>query len=466
MSNTINIWYKASIIGLVLFQMTSVVSATFPEKLSIDRAIEMAQLHDPWLDASKFNQSKLAASAVAAGQLNDPTVSLGVANMGADRFAFNQEPMTQLKVGITQMFPRGQTRNIKTAQLNLMAQEQPMLRANRLALLKKQTSLYWLDAYQAQQSIALITQDRPLFEQLIDLIEASYASGFGASRQQDLIRAELELTRLDDRLSVLSHAYEKHLQQLNGLISEPLISVANASASPTNHVDTTDKASFHLVNELPDIKRHDVLKISQQELKDALLQHPAVKAMDVQIQVENKAVELAHQKYKPAWGLNAQYGYRGDADNGINRADLFSIGVTFELPIFTKNRQDQGLKAALYSVDAKESQKTLMIRELMASFDTAKAEWFRLNERNALYQKSLLPQMSEQAEAALNAYTHDDGDFAEVIRARIAELNAQIDALNIQVEMAKVQVEINYLLTGRNQSHAPQQAAQENSHES
>ena len=176
MNENKNKWYKASIIGLVLFQLASVSSAALPEKLSIDRAIEMAQSHDPWLDASKFNQSKLAASAVAAGQLNDPTVSLGLSNIGADRFAFNQEPMTQLTVGITQMFPRGQTRRIKTAQFKLLAHEQSLLRANRLALLKKQASLYWLDAYQAQQSISLIQQDRPLFEQLIELVEASYAS--------------------------------------------------------------------------------------------------------------------------------------------------------------------------------------------------------------------------------------------------------------------------------------------------
>ena len=159
--------------------------------------------------------------------------------------------------------------------------------------------------------------------------------------------------------------------------------------------------------------------------------------MDVQIQTENKGVELAKQKYKPTWGFNASYGYRDDAENDLNRADLFSIGVTFELPIFTKNRQDQSLKAALYSVDSKESQKALLVRKLFASIDSTKAQLIRLNQRNELYERSLLPQMKEQAEATLNAYTHDDGDFAEVTRARIAELNAQIDALTIKVDIAK-----------------------------
>ena len=65
-----------------------------------------------------------------------------------------------------------------------------------------------------------------------------------------------------------------------------------------------------------------------------------------------------------------------------------------------------------------------------------------------MYLGDLLPQMSQQVEASLTAYTHDDGDFAEVIRAKIAELNAKIDSLEITVNIAKAKVQLNYLLAG------------------
>jgi hypothetical protein len=52
--------------------------------------------------------------------------------------------------------------------------------------------------------------------------------------------------------------------------------------------------------------------------------------------------------------------------------------------------------------------------------------------------------MNDQAEASLNAYTNDDGDFAEVVRARIAELNANIDYLNINVDRLKTIAALNY----------------------
>jgi hypothetical protein len=56
--------------------------------------------------------------------------------------------------------------------------------------------------------------------------------------------------------------------------------------------------------------------------------------------------------------------------------------------------------------------------------------------------------MALQAEAALTAYDSDDGDFAEAVRARIAQLNAKIEALVITVEQQQTIVKINYLLSG------------------
>jgi outer membrane protein TolC len=95
-----------------------------------------------------------------------------------------------------------------------------------------------------------------------------------------------------------------------------------------------------------------------------------------------------------------------------------------------------------------------MARQLMAGLDTAIVQLQRLNERRALYGQQLLPQMSEQAEAALAAYNNDDGDFAEAVRARIAELNAKIDFLNIRIDRLKTIAELNYFLTAANDGNA------------
>jgi hypothetical protein len=72
----------------------------------------------------------------------------------------------------------------------------------------------------------------------------------------------------------------------------------------------------------------------------------------------------------------------------------------------------------------------------------------RLKERTDLYETKLLLQMHAQAEASLTAYTNDDGDFADVMRAYIAELNTKIEVLEIKVKQQKVTATMNYLMTG------------------
>ncbi len=442
--------WQALVLLIVCVPFSAPYGETIEHELSLAEAIKLAKINDPWLKGSGFTQSKLKSMAVAAGQLPDPQMSVGLAGLGADNFSFNQEAMTQLKVGVTQMLSRGKTRSLKTEQMNLLATEQPLLRANRMALLSMEASQLWLDTYLAQESISLIEKDRSLFEQLVDLVAASYASGYGQTRQHDLIRAELELTRLEDRLTLLRQAQEDSSERLNGLIIQDYFN------SPKSYTAVLNSSAIDVSSTLPVIEplNNAVLGAEtdsqQQALIAVLMQHPAVQAVDTQIEAENKGVELAEQKYRPAWGVNASYGYRADADSGMSRADLFSVGVTFDLPIFTRNRQDQEVKAAVASVSAKESQKTLLLRQMMSSFAAEKSKLLRLQQRQQLYQNTLLPQMSQQAQATLTAYTHDDGDFAEVVRSKIAELNAQIDALEIEVNKAKTITKINYLLAGSN----------------
>lgn len=183
-----------------------------------------------------------------------------------------------------------------------------------------------------------------------------------------------------------------------------------------------------------------------------LSEHPAAKGVDQKIQATNIGIDLAKQKYKPEWGINAGYGYREDDLSGRDRADLFSVGVTFDVPIFTANRQDKEYRAAVSQAESVKTEKWLLLRNMMATFETGKAQLLRLNERQALYRTQLLPQMYIQAEASLTAYTNDDGDFAEAVRARIAVLNAEIEALNIDVDKQKLIVRLNYLFVNQDNS--------------
>lgn len=434
-----------SILLMVMFMATiihTVMAQEAGNPLYIENAVRMAQENDPWLVGNRHMQDATKSMSVAAGSLPDPQVSLSVANLPTDSFSLNQDGMTQLRLGVSQMFPQGDTLSIKKRQLEIEAGAFPYQRQDRSAKVEVTVGHLWLDAYRAQKSIALIEENRSLFEQLTEIATSSYSSAMGSTRQHDIIRAQLELTRLNDRVTMLSQAQDAYTEKL----MEWLIGEDMATKSYTIADDLPD-----ILPVRPDLANDDVI-VQEEDLYIALSDHPMVLALMRKIDATDAGVDLARQKYKPAWGLNASYGRRSNDPFGNSRPDSVTVGVSLSVPLFTANRQDREYSAAVSRREAIKTEKWQILRQLKAGFETARAQLANLNERNELYENQLLPQMAEQAEASLTAYTNDDGDFAEVVRARIAELNAKIDALNISVDQQKTIIQLNYYFTASDQA--------------
>ncbi len=421
------------LMALVLSVMVS-FAAMADQPLTLREASSLALSADPWLSGSIYREQALSDEAVAVATLPDPKINLAAANFPTDGFDHNQEPMTQLVVGVTQIFPRGDTRALSGKQKLQLAAQEPLRRLDRKAAARARVELFWLSAYEAQETIRLIDRERDLFNQLVDAARARYVSAVGHTQQQDLIRAQVEVTRLDDRLSRLVQQRQQAQRRLSEWIGA--------------------RALTDLATELPD----NSTRISENELRllasdaqatfEVLSAHPQLQVIDQQIAALDTGVAIAEQQYAPEWGLSAQYGYRDDDPLGRSRADLFSVGVSFDVPMFTANRQDKVVSAASARVAALKTEKQLKIRTLVADFQEEAVALSRLNERAVLFDTSLLPQMSAQSASSLAAYNSDNGNFSDAVAARIAELNSKIERLGIAIAKQKSASKIDYLLAG------------------
>ena len=433
---------------LLLVQPASAMLTIDGQPLHLADAVALAQKNDPWLRASLLEQQAYLASSQAAATQPDPVVSMGFANLPTDTFDFDQEPMTQFKVGVSQQFARGETLSLSRERLELMGSNEQHRRADRLALVEARVTALWLDAYLAAESIRVIESDRSLFEYLVDVAQSSYATAFGRTRQQDLVRAQLELTRLDDRLARLRQQADNAAARLGEWLDEAPIAVLAGKTGTDGDAGKRSGATLPVLQVIAPEKFLRDEPLDEAWLGSLLTQHPRLRSLDNGIAVEQSGIALAEQKYKPQWGLNANYGYRDDDPVMGDRADFFSVGVTFDLPLFTDNRQDKEVQSAIARTEARRSDRVMLLRTLRAELNSQRANYLRLRQRRELYASQLLEQMREQAEASLNAYTSNDGDFAEVVRARIAELNTRIDALAIDVELVRVAAQLNYYLNG------------------
>jgi outer membrane protein TolC len=451
---TINSTQSLLLVSVICFtlsatQLSSPLAAESESSaaLSLQQALALATDKDPWLRSSELRQKAMLESSDAIFTLPNPVVSISMANLPVDGFAFDQEPMTQLKAGVTQMFPRGDSVDIQRQQLKKLAQQHPLLRQERIAKTGVIVSALWLDVYRAQETVAMIEQDRALFQQLSEIVQAGYSSAVGKARQQDIVHAQLELSRLEDRLTKLRMQKDKASGQLSQWLSA---ATQQQAFSPFEVSDLQVSSKQPSVENIPNTARTALNTNDRQALAQMLSVHPALLAIQQRIEASKSSVELAQEQQKPQWGVNASYAYRADDQLGRSRADFLSIGVSFDVPLFSQTRQDSLVSAAVQETEAIKTDKLLVLRDLLSQAQIAWSTQQRLMQREALFDDKILKQTKEQAEASLTAYTNDDGDFVEVVRARIDDLNARIDALNIQIELLKTQAQLNYLFVTQN----------------
>ncbi|MFT2099279.1 TolC family protein [Marinomonas sp. 2405UD66-6] len=405
-------------------------------KLTLQDAISKAISEDKWLDSSLHRETALRALSQGATALPDPKVNLGLLNMPTDSFDFNQEAMTQLSFSISQNFPAGDTLRLMAEKYSVQGDQLPLERDNRRAILTMEVSKLWLTAYQYEQSIKLVLRNKKLFEQLHDVVESSYSSAYGAAKQQDLVRSELELIKLDHRLAELEQGKRSALFKLSQYIQS---SSSSAVASTPIGLDVNSVESLSL-------SAAAMQKPSSEVLMRRLSQHPMVQMVEARSSIAQVDKALAEQQYEPQWGISLGYGYRGDDLSGNSRADLASVVASVSLPIFSSRNQDAQVKAAALKVEAIVSEKQLVLNELRSKYLTLTSDIELLQGRVELFQRQLIPSYQQSAQTTLNAYTSNDGFFTEVVQARIAILNAQIELLAIRVERLKRLSELNYVL--------------------
>ena len=416
--------------GLALLLASTSLNAS---ELTLQQAMFLAQNNDPWLRQSALREQAILADAEASDVLPDPRMSMSVLNLPTDGFALDQEPMTQLKVGLSQMLPRGDSLRLRRQQLEQLAQQQPWLRAERKAQARQSAGLLWLSAFEAQQAHRVVQKSQLEFEQLADVVKSAYASGQSNTQQQDVIEAEVEVAKLHDRLLSLLTTRDTHLARLSEWLESPY---------------GTDAGTISLPDHYPELSGRDLIQDqhNDQSLYAKLAVHPALQAIDKGVSAERKGIELAEQAYAPQWGLNASYAYRADEPAGASRADFFSVGVSVDIPLFGRTRQDAQVTSTQKRAEAAETEKRLLMRQMKAEVQALLAQQHHLKRRLALQTQQILPQLAQQAETALSAYTNNEVLFTDVMRARINELNGQTQWVSIKSQLLATHIKLEYFL--------------------
>lgn len=390
------------------------------QPLTLVEAEHLAINTSPELQRLQARNHALQQQAVADGQLQDPQLIVGAANVPTNSFNFTQDDMTMEQIGLQQTFARGHSLLMKSKQTQALATaEQKKSQEQTLTLLRNVRET-WLDLYYWTQALHVLHHNRLLYKKLLKVTESQYS--VGKVNQSDVIQVQLELSKLKDQIIQAQQELNVLEAQLGRWIG----------GNPT---------SRRLALSLPNWPNPPPLS----KLQTCLQQHPMLRIDAANIEAARHEVGYVKEQYKPGWTLNVGYAKRqGHFPDRMPRSDFVAAQVTVDLPFFTANRQDRQFSASCQQLLATKLEQQTHYRDSLQIVNTQYAIWKRLSERENLYRKELTSEAKQNAKASLIAYQNTSTELTTVLRAYINAINIQLEQLQIQTQRAKARVVLLY----------------------
>jgi outer membrane protein TolC len=400
--------------------LLSVADTIAADNLTIQEAGQLALNNDYTLRAINARSESMSELSVATGKLPDPQLKLGFANLPTDTFNFSQEPMTQAVIGVRQMFPRGQTRSLNSARINESvagknAEAEDRKQQILLAVREEYTRIYL-----HQERERILRQSLVVFADLAEITRDYYASG--RAHQQDVVQAQLELSRVQERLAGIKQQEDQARARLAERIGE--------------------NAYRKLDAQWPQIDQPE----PAQRIIAGLADHPRLRTWEHEIAKSRTSEEIARQAYKPGFAVDLAYGGRGGQNpDGTNRSDFLSVFVTMDIPLFTNNRQDRVLASSIADTSATQYTRDNIYRAMKARVEEHSATLLHERERLGLYEDMLLPQAEFNAETAFEDYQDAVDDLTTLMRARIGEYELKLSYAALRADEIITRARLLYL---------------------
>ncbi|TLM78996.1 TolC family protein [Microbulbifer harenosus] len=392
-------------------------------QLDLQAAIRIAQEQDPRSAAALAAAEAAAESAVADAQWADPTLKLGIVNLPTDTFAFDEQPMTQKVIGISQKFPRGNSAALAGERGAYIAESGYAGAADLDQALAREVGIAFLTVAEQLRVRELLTQNRRWMQELVGYNRARLATA--QIQSQQLLQSQLALARLDDRIAAADGEINRARGELSRWIGAAAWGVLEIT--PPAWADTRDWVS---AQSLP-------------VPMEILEQHPAVAASSARVAAERADVALAEEAYKPQFGVDISYGQR-DRTPMSDGADFASVMLSFDLPLFHRDRQDRRLAASRARESAGMLQRQNLLQQLHAELNGAVAMAQSLDRRHAEYRETLLGQAEATADAVLKGYASNTADLEAVIAARMDAIETQISAARLNYNYFRALARVRY----------------------
>ena len=377
--------------------------------LSLEAALDIAVQRSETARASRAGLQSASEASRAAGQLPDPTLSVGVDNLpvtGPDRFHSTRDSMTMKRIGISQEWLSGSKRSVRQGAAEALVSRQSVAVQAAVAETRLQTAMAYVDAYYAGEAIKLTTLMEHHAHEELEAARGRLASS-SASGQEVLALTGARGTAEDESAEVRQQqtAFLVQLERWVGFRADELLPPAEVPLpSEQDYVDT----------------------------------QPAVLALqrDVEVARQEAAVMATNRTPNPTWGVS--YGQR------TGYSDMVTFGVSIPIPLSPAQRQDRDTAAKLALVDKLEADLADARRIAAAEFRSLLGDVRRLEERIERYRAGVITPAGQRTLVAKASYGSNQTSLVALFEARHAEVQAQRRLLSLRRDLARARAQLAY----------------------
>ena len=382
----------------------SAVSAPeIPDPLTLAWCLERAREASPRLQEAAASAAAAGHRVGSAGSLEDPRFSYQASNLPIGDFNFSTTPLSGHQFGLRQKLPFPGLLSSRREAAGRAAEASFLLVDDQRLVTDGVVESAWAEFAFAHQALGITERNILLLRQLAATAESRYRVGSGL--QQDVLRAQVELTALlEDRLR-RQEAIARTEATLVALLDLPADTALPNTASLAS--STENPALAPLIAALDD-------------------RSPRLAAARKAVEAARSRVRTAELEGLPDIDVGVGYRLRQPvAGDPVEGQDFFSAGLTIRLPV---NRSKWRARVAERKALQRRAEAALRgaRAELVSLARRAHAELIRAASAESLLRTGLVPQAQQSLEASRSAYEVGRIEFLSLLDSQVRLLGAEL----------------------------------------
>ena len=374
------------------------------ERLMLPELVQEVLARNPELVAAR-KQWEAATNRIAqVRSLDDPTLFVDLFNVPR---TFNVTQTQNSIFGLSQNLPFPGKLGLKGEVASRSADmTEQAVRAKERELVARLKQAYY-DLFLAQKTVQIHHEQVELLRQFFEIANAKFRSGKGS--QADVLKAQVELSLLQQQLPVLEQRRKTLAAMLNTLLDRATSSPLGIAQEPS---------------QLPIEKPLDDLHSL------ALSDRPELKAAELDVQRNEQSHTLAQRQYYPDFNVAFQRFQNFQANDGFGAYVAMSIPFAF----WTKPKYDAGVQEAAAAVAVARAQQHTLENMTRFQINDLLAKLRATDQVATLYRTTILPQAEQSLESARVGYRAGKGGFLDLIDTQRAWRGFQLEYFKALVD--------------------------------